>query len=108
MNEQTTVLVTGADGFIGRHLVPYLAAQGYKVIAASRKTSAFGKALTSSSLSFRIYPCHSTGNPSCNNAMPSSILPESLTHLPMTTFTTASIIERPRNWRALHFAAANI
>jgi nucleoside-diphosphate-sugar epimerase len=41
MNEQTTVLVTGASGFIGRHLVPYLAAQGYNVIAASRKASAF-------------------------------------------------------------------
>jgi UDP-glucose 4-epimerase len=35
----TTVLVTGSDGFIGRHLVPYLAAQGYNVIAASRKAS---------------------------------------------------------------------
>jgi nucleoside-diphosphate-sugar epimerase len=41
MNDQSTVLVTGSDGFIGRHLVPYLAAQGYKVIAASRTASAF-------------------------------------------------------------------
>jgi nucleoside-diphosphate-sugar epimerase len=41
MNDRTTVLVTGSDGFIGRHLVPYLAAQGYKVIAASRTASAF-------------------------------------------------------------------
>jgi UDP-glucose 4-epimerase len=31
-----TVLVTGADGFIGRHLVVFLASQGFKLIAASR------------------------------------------------------------------------
>jgi nucleoside-diphosphate-sugar epimerase len=35
------VLVTGADGFVGRHLVPYLAAQGYRVIAASRAVTPF-------------------------------------------------------------------
>ena len=35
------VLVTGADGFVGRHLVPYLAAQGYRVIAASRAVTSF-------------------------------------------------------------------
>jgi uncharacterized protein YbjT (DUF2867 family) len=36
-----TVLVTGAGGFVGRHLVPYLAARGYKVIAASRTAANF-------------------------------------------------------------------
>jgi UDP-glucose 4-epimerase len=41
MSDQTQVLVTGADGFIGRHLVPYLAAGGFKVIAACRRTFAF-------------------------------------------------------------------
>src|SRR5207302_5349504 len=41
MNEKKRVLVTGADGFIGRHLVAYLAARGYKVIAASRTASTF-------------------------------------------------------------------
>jgi nucleoside-diphosphate-sugar epimerase len=41
MSNQITVLVTGSDGFIGRHLVPYLAEQGYKVIAASREAAAF-------------------------------------------------------------------
>ena len=41
MNDQTTVLVTGSGGFLGRHLVLYLAARGYKVIAASRTTSGF-------------------------------------------------------------------
>ncbi|MEH2610375.1 NAD-dependent epimerase/dehydratase family protein [Bradyrhizobium sp. AZCC 1693] len=35
------VLVTGAGGFVGRHLVPYLATQGYTVIAASRAASSF-------------------------------------------------------------------
>jgi nucleoside-diphosphate-sugar epimerase len=33
--------VTGNDGFIGRHLVPYLAAQGRRVIAASRTAPVF-------------------------------------------------------------------
>jgi UDP-glucose 4-epimerase len=41
MNDKISVLVTGSDGFIGRHLVPYLAAQGYRVIAASRSPPAF-------------------------------------------------------------------
>jgi nucleoside-diphosphate-sugar epimerase len=41
MSNRTTVLVTGSDGFVGRHLVPYLAARGYKVIAASRAASPF-------------------------------------------------------------------
>jgi nucleoside-diphosphate-sugar epimerase len=41
MNDPTTVLVTGSDGFLGRHLVPYLAALGYRVIAASRSRSGF-------------------------------------------------------------------
>ncbi|HWW47926.1 MAG TPA: NAD-dependent epimerase/dehydratase family protein [Xanthobacteraceae bacterium] len=30
------VLVTGASGFVGRYLVPYLAAEGYTVVAADR------------------------------------------------------------------------
>jgi nucleoside-diphosphate-sugar epimerase len=41
MNEQTSVLITGADGFVGRHLAPYLADRGYKVIAASRAAYTF-------------------------------------------------------------------
>lgn len=39
--EKPRVLITGADGFIGRHLVPFLAARGYTVIAASRATTTF-------------------------------------------------------------------
>lgn len=39
--EKPSVLVTGADGFIGRHLVPYLAMRGYRVVAASRSAYAF-------------------------------------------------------------------
>ena len=39
--KKTRVLVTGADGFVGRHLVPYLVAQGYSVIAASRAVTSF-------------------------------------------------------------------
>jgi nucleoside-diphosphate-sugar epimerase len=41
MKDQTTVLVTGADGFIGSHVVPHLAAWGYRVIAAARTPVAF-------------------------------------------------------------------
>lgn len=40
-NEKTRVLVTGADGFVGRHLTPYLAMRGFKVIAASRAETVF-------------------------------------------------------------------
>jgi UDP-glucose 4-epimerase len=36
MNDRTTVLVTGASGFVGRHLARYLAARDYNIIAASR------------------------------------------------------------------------
>lgn len=35
------VLVTGADGFVGRHLVPFLVSRGYAVVAASRATAGF-------------------------------------------------------------------
>jgi len=42
MSEKGTVLVTGSDGFIGRHLVPYLAGQGHQVVAASRAMSTEG------------------------------------------------------------------
>ena len=41
MNDKISVLVTGSDGFIGRHLVNYLATRGYRVVAASRKVPAF-------------------------------------------------------------------
>ena len=33
--------MTGSDGFIGRHLVPYLVRRGYRVIAASRLAATF-------------------------------------------------------------------
>lgn len=36
MNNRIRVLVTGSDGFIGRHLVPHLAQLGYDVVAAAR------------------------------------------------------------------------
>jgi nucleoside-diphosphate-sugar epimerase len=41
MNDRATVLVTGAGGFVGRQLVPYLAERGYRVIAASRAAGTF-------------------------------------------------------------------
>jgi len=50
MSDQLTVLVTGSDGFIGRHLVPYLATHGYRVIAASRSVSTEGPNITAAPL----------------------------------------------------------
>lgn len=46
----TTVLVTGSDGFIGRHLVPYLVERGFKVIAASRSAAASGSNIGAAAL----------------------------------------------------------
>ena len=40
-SKKIRVLVTGADGFVGHHLVPYLVAQGYSVVAASRAVTTF-------------------------------------------------------------------
>ena len=40
-DDKVRVLVTGSDGFVGRHLVPYLAQCGYRVIAASRAAASF-------------------------------------------------------------------
>lgn len=37
---KTTVLVTGASGYIGQHLVAYFAEQGFRVHALTRRTSA--------------------------------------------------------------------
>ena len=41
LDEKTRVLVTGSDGFVGRHLVPTLVQRGYRVIAASRAPARF-------------------------------------------------------------------
>ena len=39
MNHNTTVLITGADGFIGSHLTELLFKKGYKVKALSQYNS---------------------------------------------------------------------
>ena len=58
MSDPLTVLVTGSDGFIGRHLVPYLATHGYKVIAASRSASTEGPNITAAALPDPGYHVH--------------------------------------------------
>jgi len=40
MQEKRRLLITGATGFIGRHLVPALAGHGHKVVAALRRPMA--------------------------------------------------------------------
>lgn len=50
MTDDTTVLVTGSDGFVGRHLVPYLAGHGFRVIAASRSSATSGENISAAEL----------------------------------------------------------
>jgi uncharacterized protein YbjT (DUF2867 family) len=40
MQEKRRLLITGATGFIGQHLVPALAGHGHKVIVALRRPNA--------------------------------------------------------------------
>ena len=39
MHNQATILITGADGFIGSHLTEMLAAKGYRIKALSQYNS---------------------------------------------------------------------
>ncbi len=41
-----SVLITGASGFIGSHLIPFLVARGYEVIALSRQAQIDSYAVT--------------------------------------------------------------
>jgi len=43
MKSRATVVVTGAGGFIGHHLVTYLKQQGYRVRGADIKYPEYGK-----------------------------------------------------------------
>jgi nucleoside-diphosphate-sugar epimerase len=45
VSSEQRVVVTGASGFFGRHLVPFLDARGYKVVAASRQEMRFPNAV---------------------------------------------------------------
>ncbi len=47
MPDQTRVLVTGAGGFIGHHLVNYLVSRGYRAFGLYRQLSSLYRQLSS-------------------------------------------------------------
>ena len=105
--EKPRVLVTGAGGFVGRHLIPFLVTQGYKVIAASRN-SVLPLLLirTLFPLPSRISRNYLNGSLFWNNVMQWFILRALLTSTLATTFTTASIIAVLRRWPWRYLEAA--
>ena len=104
-NRKTRVLVTGADGFVGRHLVPYLVAQGYSVIAASRAATSLRQSGRDRRSAFGSLADCSTGNRCWTNATPSFILRALPTNTPATISMIASIIARRRRWHGRYRAA---
>ncbi len=69
VNDKATVLVTGSDGFVGRHLVPYLARQGYRVIAASRTPAQFEDPEITGAALPDLSPAVRLATPAADNAM---------------------------------------
>ena len=45
MHERRRLLITGATGFIGQHLVPALVERGHRVVAVVRHPVAFGPSI---------------------------------------------------------------
>ncbi len=68
------VLITGANGFLGQHLVLYLAAKGYNVIACNR-----GECRIPQKLSFQYYSLDITNEPAVA-AMIAAVQPDVVIH----------------------------
>jgi GDP-4-dehydro-6-deoxy-D-mannose reductase len=83
------VLVTGASGFVGRHLVPHLAARGWEVLATDREEL-------------------DVADPSAVEAAVADAVPDAVVHLAALSSLGAASSDPPRSFRVNYAGARHL